>query len=170
MRSVRAGLLVVLLAATGAGGQEVPRLGLPLTAGEARSLEFTVLPNGEGLPAGSGSVAAGKALYERHCGACHAEGGAGGPNDRLAGGHGSIGSPGPVKTLGSYWPYSTTVFDYIRKAMPFAAPGTLTDDDVYALTAYLLHLNDIVGEDAVLDRDSLPGVRMPNRDGFVWAN
>ena len=77
---------------------------------------------------------------------------------------------GPVKTLGSYWPYATTVFDYVRKAMPFAAPGSLTDDEVYALTAYLLHLNDIVGEDAVLDSDSLPAVRMPNRDGFVWSD
>ena len=162
--------MVVLLSAFGAAAQEAPRLGVTLTDEDARTLEFTVVPDGEGLPEGSGSVAAGAALYARHCTACHAEAGAGGPNDRLAGGHGSIGSSGPVKTLGSYWPYATTVFDYVRKAMPFAAPGSLTDDEVYALTAYLLHLNDIVGEDAVLDSDSLPAVRMPNRDGFVWSD
>lgn len=131
-------------------------------------VDFTVLPDGTGLPDGRGNVAQGEVLYRQHCLACHGEGGAGGANDRLTGGVGTIGTDRPVKTVGSYWPYATTLFDYIRRAMPYNSPGTLTNDEIYALTAYLLHVNGIVAADAVIDARLLPAVSMPNREGFVW--
>ena len=92
-----------------------------------------------------------------------------GGNDRLVGGHGTIGGPAPTKTVGSYWPYATTLFDYIRRAMPYLQPQTLTDDETYALTAYLLYLNGIIDDDQVMDADTLPNVEMPNRENFVLA-
>ena len=91
----------------------------------------------------------------------------GGPNDRLAGGHGSLASTTPVRTVGSYWPYATTVFDCVRRAMPFAQPLSLTDSEVYAVTAYLLSLNGIIGEQDVMNSETLPKVKMPNRDNFI---
>jgi cytochrome c len=148
---------------------EPPGLGESLSAAEVAAVDFTVLPDGTGLPEGRGSVAEGEALYGQHCLACHGEGGEGGANDRLAGGVGSIGTDRPLKTVGSYWPYATTVFDYVRRAMPYNAPGTLASDEVYALTAYLLHLNGILDAEAVMDAGSLPAVSMPNREGFVWG-
>ena len=103
------------------------------------------------------------------CIACHGEKGTGGINDALAGGRGTLASDAPKKTIGSYWPYATTVLDYVRRAMPLQAPGTLSDDDLYAVTAYLLYVNGIIGEDASMDAESLPDVKMPNADGFSWA-
>ena len=147
---------------------ESPALGEPVSATELERLDYVVMPDGSGLPAGSGTVQEGAALYAEHCLACHGEKGEGGINDQLAGGHGSIDSPMPVKTVGSYWPYATTVFDYVRRAMPYQAPGTLDNDQVYALTAYLLNINGIVDDDARLNAESLPTIRMPNRDNFVW--
>lgn len=146
-----------------------PGLGESLTAADIDALDFVVLPNGDGLPVGSGTVAEGRALYEAQCVACHGQSGEGALNDRLAGGVGSIGSDKPVKTVGSYWPHATTLFDYIRRAMPYQTPGSLSADDVYALTAYVLHLNDIVDENGRMDANTLPDVQMPNREGFVWA-
>lgn len=157
-------LLVPLTAAA-----ESPQLGQPLTAAEVELVSYTVMPDGEGLPVGSGSAVEGADVYRQHCMACHGETGEGGLNDRLAGGRGSIDGPQPVKTVGSYWPEATTLFDYIRRAMPYTAPGSLNDDEIYAVTAYLLYLNDIVDEQATLGADSLPKVRMPNRENFVWA-
>lgn len=164
-------LLLATLAvlAAGAAAQEGPGLGEPVTDDELRALDFVVLPDGDGLPPGKGNVTAGAALYERWCLACHGQGGTDGPNDRLAGGHGTIGGERPEKTVGSYWPYATTLFDYIRRAMPYQTPGALTADEVYALTAYVLYLNGIVDESAELDAESLPAVEMPNRDNFEWA-
>jgi len=159
----------ILLAAGSLAVAESPGLGEPVGAAELARRDFTVLPDGDGLPAGAGTAKEGAAVYARHCLACHGEGGRGGVNDALAGGQGSLGTDRPVKTVGSYWPYSTTVFDYVRRAMPLTSPGILSDDEVYAVTAYLLFLNGIVGEEAVLDRKSLPAVKMPNRDGFSWA-
>ncbi|MEE2783352.1 MAG: cytochrome c [Pseudomonadota bacterium] len=148
---------------------EAPGLGQPVSAEEIAVVDLVVLPNGEGLPAGSGSAVEGQVLYDRHCLACHGEGGLNGVNDRLAGGHGSLSTEAPVKTLGSYWPFATTVFDYIRRAMPYTQPGELTADEVYALTAYMLYINDIVDEQTVMDASTLPGIKMPNADNFVWA-
>jgi cytochrome c len=132
---------------------------------------YSSLPDGRGLPAGSGSVAQGKAVYAEQCVACHGQNLEGGIGDRLIGGRGSLvksaASKGPVKTVESYWPYATTLFDYIKRAMPFMAPDSLTNDQIYAVTAYILSEAKIVPSDAVLDAKSLVQVKMPNRDGFI---
>ncbi|MCW5298956.1 cytochrome c [Herbaspirillum lusitanum] len=126
-----------------------------------------VAADGAGLPAGSGSVTNGKAIYAQQCAACHGAKGEGKPADQLVGGKGTLTSANPVKTIGSFWPYATTVFDFINRAMPYNAPQSLTPDEVYSVTAYLLYLNGVVTADTVLDAHSLPRVRMPNRDGFI---
>ena len=144
-----------------------PNLGRPLTPDEIRKIDITVSPDGRGLPAGSGSVSAGAAVYAKSCQACHGEKGAGKPQDQLTGGVGSLASGKPVKTAVSYWPAATTLFDYIRRAMPITSPQSLTNDEVYAVTAYILSIDGIVPSDAVLDAKTLPRVKMPNKDGFV---
>jgi mono/diheme cytochrome c family protein len=144
-----------------------PKLGRELTPDEVRKLDITVAPDGAGLPPGSGSVAAGAAVYAQKCQGCHGADGAGKPQDQLTGGVGSLASGKPVKTPVSYWPAATTLFDYIRRAMPITAPQSLTNNEVYAVTAYLLSIDGIVAKDAVLDAKSLPQVKMPNREGFV---
>lgn len=126
-----------------------------------------VAADGAGLPAGSGSVTNGNAIYAQQCAACHGAKGEGKPADQLVGGKGTLTSANPVKTIGSFWPYATTVFDFINRAMPYNAPQSLTPDEVYSVTAYLLYLNGVVTADTVLDAHSLPRVRMPNRDGFI---
>lgn len=137
------------------------------TAAEIHAWDIAIGPDGRELPNGAGSVEDGAALYATHCAACHGATGREGPDHALAGGRGSLATDSPRQTIGSFWPQATTVFDYVRRAMPFTAPGSLADEDVYALTAYLLHLNGIVGGDFVADRVSLPLVEMPNRHGFV---
>lgn len=144
-----------------------PKLGRELTGEEVRKVDITVAPDGSGLPPGSGSVAAGAAVYAQKCQACHGQDGAGKPQDQLTGGVGSLASGKPVKTPVSFWPSATTLFDYIRRAMPITAPESLTNNEVYAATAYLLSIDGVVAKDAVLDAKSLPQVKMPNRDGFV---
>jgi cytochrome c len=148
---------------------EAPGLGREMSAAEIAAIDFAVMPDGAGLPPGSGSASAGAALYQRHCVACHGEEGQNGLHDPLAGGQGTIAGPVPNKTVGSYWPYATTLFDYIRRAMPYQNPGTLSNDELYALTAYVLFLNGIVDEADTIDAGSLPSVEMPNRENFVWA-
>jgi cytochrome c len=112
---------------------------------------------------------AGRRVYAQHCQACHGEGGRGGPNDTLVGSRGTLGGDAPVKTVGSYWPYATTLFDYVDRAMPYQAPGSLSADEVYAVTAYLLFENGIIADDAEMNAETLPKVAMPNRDGFASA-
>ncbi len=128
---------------------------------EIKARDIAVGPDGEGLPPGRGTVAAGEQVYKAKCIACHGPTGTEGPMDKL------VGERLPVKTIGSFWPYATTVFDYIRRAQPFDKPGSLTDEEVYALTAWLLFRNNIIPADQVIDAGTLPKVRMPNRDGFV---
>lgn len=123
--------------------------------------------DGQGLPVGHGDTVRGKAVFEQNCAACHGVNGVGGIYERLAGGQGSLATDKPIKTVGSFWPYAPTLFDYIRRAMPYPTPGSLSTDDTYAVAAYILQLNAIVPEGAVMDQNSLPRVRMPNRDGFV---
>ena len=147
-----------------------PDLGRVATAREVAAWDISIPPSGAGLPAGSGSVKQGEAVYVEKCQACHGSKGVGKPADALVGGIGSLSSGKAVITVGSYWPYATTLFDYVRRAMPTTAPQSLSDGEVYAVTAYVLHLNGIVDENAVLDAGTLPKVRMPNRDGFVdWS-
>ena len=137
------------------------------TPDEIELWDIDVRPDGKGLPPGGGTVAQGKQVFADNCAACHGESGVGGIKDRLVGGQGTLTSDEPVKTVGSYWPYATTLFDYIHRAMPYQAPGSLSNDDTYAVAAYILSLNGILPADGRLDRDSLPKIRMPNRDGFV---
>jgi S-disulfanyl-L-cysteine oxidoreductase SoxD len=158
-----------ILSAATAMAADGPGLGRPATPGEIASVDISIPPDGSGLPAGSGTAAAGAAIYVAKCQACHGDKGAGQPNDRLVGGQGSLGTAAPVKTIGSFWPYATTVFDYVRRAMPYQAPQSLTNDEVYALTAYLLQLNGAIAEGDVMNAQTLPRVKMPNRDNFILA-
>jgi cytochrome c len=152
-----------------AAAQRSPGLGEPISAEDLAPWDLSIQPDGDGLPAGAGTAAAGAQIYAVKCIACHGEKGAGQPNDRLVGGHGTLTELAQVRTIGSFWPYASTVFDYIRRAMPFQAPQSLTNDEVYALTAYLLALNGIIDEDDEMNARTLARVRMPNRDGFVLA-
>ena len=147
---------------------QAPQFGQAIAPANIAPWDISIGPDGAGLPPGGGTASQGEAVYAGRCQACHGEKGKGGPNDALVGGIGSL-APGksPVKTVGSYWPYATTLFDYIRRAMPFPEPKSLTNDEVYAVSAYILNLNGVVGTDEVLDAQSLPKVQMPNRDGFI---
>jgi len=148
---------------------DAPGLGRAAAPEDVAAKDMIVSPDGANLPAGSGTVAEGALVFAAKCAACHGLSGEGGPMDRLTGGMGTIGSYNPVKTVASYWPYATTLFDYVRRAMPANAPQSLTNDEVYAVTAYLLSIDGIVADDAVMNADTLPAVAMPNRDGFIWA-
>ncbi len=141
--------------------------GRPATVPEVQALDIDISPTGAGLPPGRGTVQQGGAVYAWKCASCHGASGVEGPHNRLVGGHGSLDSDHPVKTIGSFWPYATTLYDYIFRAMPFTAPQSLTSDEVYAVVAWLLHQNGIVPSDAVMDATTLATVRMPNREGFV---
>jgi cytochrome c len=158
---------IVLVACLCSAASAAPLgLGTPVSPAQLRHWDIDVSAGGTGLPAGRGSVAEGKAVYQAKCAACHGAAGEGGIGDALAGGKGTLATAKPVKTIGSYWPYATTLFDYIRRAMPFGEPQSLSNEDVYAVSAYLLHLNGVVAAETVLDAASLPKVRMPNRQGF----
>jgi len=148
---------------------KAPMLGRSMSIIAAQEVDFVVLPNGDGLPEGSGGVDAGKRLFNIHCLACHGEKAQGGINGDLVGGHGTINGLSPKKTVGSYWPYATILFDYIRRAMPYQTPGSLKNNEVYALSAYILFLNNIIEEQDIMNAKTLVKVKMPNRDNFVWA-
>jgi S-disulfanyl-L-cysteine oxidoreductase SoxD len=141
--------------------------GRPATPEEIKLWDIDVRPDGTGLPEGSGTVAQGKVVYDDNCAACHGPNGQGGPEDLLVGGQGTLASDNPIKTVGSYYPYATTLFDYTRRAMPYPTPGSLSNDETYAVVAYILSLNGIVPEEAKLDRENLLKIKMPNRDGFI---
>lgn len=142
-------------------------LGRPATAAEVAAWDIDVRPDGAGLPDGSGDVWAGEELYIDNCSVCHGDfGEAIGRWPVLAGGQGSLTDDRPVKTIGSYWPYLSTVYDYVNRAMPFGNAQSLSPDEVYAITAYLLYLNDLVDDDFVLDRETLAAFEMPNQDAF----
>jgi cytochrome c len=149
--------------------QQGPDLGIVATPEQVAAWDLSIGPDGAGLPPGSGDARTGAQLYAAQCIACHGPQGSGALNAKLAGGHGTLASDAPVRTIGSYWPYATTVFDYIRRAMPFTQPLSLSNDEVYALTAYLLYINDIIDENDVMNSATLPAVKMPNRDGFIIA-
>jgi len=145
-----------------------PGLGVEATPEDVEEVDISIQPDGANLPPGQGTVAEGEALFATTCVACHGEQGIGGQGlVQLTGGLGTLDSDGPVKTVNSFWPYATTVFDYIRRAMPLNAPQSLTNEQVYAVTAYNLSIDGIVADDAVLDAETLPEVEMPNADGFI---
>lgn len=174
-----------LLAAVSATAQLNPPaiigLGQPLAQAQIERYAITVFPDGRNLPPGQGSVAQGAALYHTHCMGCHGIKGIEGPAARLAGSDGFIGWTDPLRVLrikkypllvqsvGARWPYATTLFDYVRRAMPYHAPKSLTDDEVYAVTAHLLHMNEVVPGDAVMNRTTLPSVVMPAQAKTVSA-
>ena len=150
--------------------------GAPASAQEIAAVAIAVAPDGGGLPNGSGDYARGKQVYETACAACHGadlRGVAGlpnipaGPALRLTGGRGTLNTANPVMTVESYWPYATTLFDYVRRAMPFQAPGSLTADEIYAVVAYILAEGKVIDKTTVLDAQTLARVQMPNRDGFI---
>jgi mono/diheme cytochrome c family protein len=161
------GFFAAMCVAGGVAAAEIQQRGQPITDAEAAAWDISIAPDGAGLPSGRGTVKRGEQVFAEKCVACHGEKGQGKPADRLVGGQGTLGGDQtPVKTVGSYWPYATTLFDYIRRAMPITAPQSLSAEEVYSVSAYLLYLNGIIAEKTVLDAKSLPRVKMPNRDNF----
>src|SRR5438874_6756397 len=147
---------------------ESPNLGQLATPEEISAWDISIGPDGAGLPPGSGAPKQGEAVYAAKCVACHGEKGAGKPNDQLVGGQGTLsGDKPPIKTVRSFWPYATTVFDYVRRAMPYNESKSLSNDEVYAVVAYILNLNGIIADIDIMDARTLPMVKMPNWDGFV---
>ena len=153
--------------AASAVAQEGPHLGVPVSPADIAAWDISIGPSGAGLPAGSGTAATGAGVYNTKCVACHGEKGVGKPSDQLAGGNGTLKDAAPVRTVGSYWPYATTLFDYIRRAMPWPQPQSLSPDEVYSVTAYVLYLNGLVAERDTVTHETLPKVQMPNREGFI---
>jgi S-disulfanyl-L-cysteine oxidoreductase SoxD len=146
---------------------QTPDLGRVATPEEFAAWDVSISPDGAGLPPGSGTPQQGEAVYVAKCLACHGEKGAGKPNDALVGGRGTLASDQAVKTVGSFWPHATTLFDYVRRAMPLNQSKSLSDDEVYAVVAYLLRLNEVIADNETIDARTLPKVRMPNAAGFV---
>lgn len=145
-----------------------PGLGVPATPEEIARLNISIPPDGRNLPPGSGTSAEGALVYMEYCVGCHGPRGAGGEGMvALTGGLGTLTGTRPVKTVASFWPYATTIFDYVRRAMPLNAPQSLTDDQVYAVVAFILSVDDIIPIGTRLDAETLPEVEMPNRNGFV---
>ena len=180
-------VLIVLLSASAFVGAQAPRatarpadsaprgIGRPATQDEIKKIDIDVMPDGRGLPEGSGSAADGAKIYAAKCASCHGKGGEGATAERLvatdAGKNFDFATNAKLpRAVGNYWPYATTLYDYTYRAMPFMQPGTLTANETYALTAFILALNKIVPEDAVMDAKSLPAVKMPARDRFVIDN
>lgn len=149
------------------GPSRGPNLGTTAPASMVSAMDISIPPSGAGLPAGSGNAAQGQKVYDAKCQACHGPKGVGKPADALVGGKGSLASGKPMRTVGSYWPYATTLFDYTRRAMPTTAPMSLSNEEVYAVTAYVLYLNGIISEKDEMNAQTLPAVKMPNRDGFI---
>lgn len=158
--------LTLCLSGTVAAAPEGPRLGKPLAPTDLEGLDIHVFPDGTGLPEGNGSTETGARLYEGLCAACHGHAGMGGSAGELVG-RSPLNGPHPDQSVGNYWPYATTLFDFIRRSMPLNAPRSLSADQVYALTAYILEINGVIAQGAILDKKTLPAIQMPNRDGFI---
>ena len=167
MPRLRESVVVFMLAlASSTAFAQAPNLGTPISPAEIAAWDINILPDGTGLPPGSGTPAEGARIFAAKCAVCHGENGKGGPNAALVGGS-PIKDMESEKTIANFWPFATTVFDYIRRAMPWRQPRSLANPDVYALTAYILSLNKLIGENDTMNAQTLPKVRMPNRDGFI---
>lgn len=167
----RAQLLLTLLlintpGACGAAWADAPKLGVAAAADVVARWDTTVFPDGRGLPQGRGTPQEGKAIYNKKCSNCHGPEGRGETAEELSGNELALSDPDTSQTIGSYWPYATTLFDYTRRAMPMDAPGSLTADEVYALSAYLLQINGVIADGEEMNAATLAKIRMPNRDGF----
>ena len=160
-----ASLLLAMM--TGASLAETPNLGKPIDEAAIAAWDISILPDGTGLPKGSGMPAQGAVIYAEKCATCHGDNGKGGTAAALVSDNVIAGISASQKTIKNFWPYSTTIFDFIRRAMPFQMPRSLTDDEVYALTAYILAENKLIGASDVMDAQTLPKVKMPNRDNFI---
>ncbi len=166
---ILAGSLVAFIAAAPASAQKF-NFGTTPSAEEIAKIDIDAMPDGRGLPPGSGTPAMGKNIYANSCAACHGvnlEGVSAAGGAALVGGRGSIGTPKTKKTVESYWPYASTLFDYVRRAMPFDKPGSLSNDEIYAVSAYILNKGKIIGDKDVMNAKTLPKVDMPNKDGFI---
>ncbi len=171
--SVRASLATIAFVTSALAAEPnatAPQLGIPITPDEIAKWNLTVFPDGRGLPPGRGTPVDGRAIYDKRCASCHGEAGRGATAEELVAEPQQLDTPAASKAIGPYWPYATTLFDYIRRSMPPSAPGSLTADEIYAVTAYLLAANKVIGEADVMDARSLPAVKMPNRDGFDWID
>jgi S-disulfanyl-L-cysteine oxidoreductase SoxD len=162
-------LLALVAAASLAHAETQGRYGIGRIATDAEiaGWNIDIGRDGENLPPGTGTVSQGREVFAQQCAGCHGEKGEGGVGDRLVGGQGTVASPKPIKTVGSYWPYAPTLFDYIRRAMPQNAPQSLSNEDVYAVSAYILNMNGLLPADATLDAKALTAIKMPNRDMFT---
>ena len=158
---------LALACATPVHAQSPYGIGRAATPAEIAGWNIDIGRYGKNLPPGSGSVSQGLEVFDQQCAACHGTKGEGGVGDQLVGGQGTLATPKPVRTVGSYWPYAATLFDYIRRAMPQNAPQSLSNDDVYAVSAYILNLNGLFAADATLDAKTLRAIKMPNRNMFV---
>jgi cytochrome c len=167
--AIAAALAVILADAAAGRAGESYGIGRVATPQEIAGWNIDIGPDGAGLPPGQGGVTEGHAIFDEKCAACHGAHGEGKPMDRLAGGFGTVFDVKSERTVGSFWPYATTLFDFVRRAMPFDAPQSLDADQVYAVCAYVLYLNKLVPQDAVLDAKTLPKIEMPNRSHFVSA-
>ena len=169
-RNLIAATAFTLAFGAGAALAQSPGLGKPLTEADIKQWDIAVLPDGSNLPPGSGTPAKGATIFAEKCSACHGDAAKGGVAPfypSLVGGQPLTNGIDTVKTIANYYAYATTVFDYTRRAMPYNMPRSLTDDEVYSLTAYILALNNFIGQDDVMDANTLPKVKMPNRDNFI---
>jgi len=166
-RKLRGHIVALTLALTSSAAfAQAPNLGKPINPAEIAAWDINILPDGTGLPPGGGTPAEGARVYAAKCSACHGQNGKGGANAALAGGN-PIKDMESEKTIANFWPFATTVFDYIRRAMPWRQPRSLSNDEVYALTAYIFSINKLIGENDAMNAQTLPKVQMPNRGGFI---
>jgi S-disulfanyl-L-cysteine oxidoreductase SoxD len=171
MRMLKSAVALLALAAAVSSVQGETQnhygIGRAATEAEIAGWNIDIGRNGENLPPGSGTVGHGREVFAQQCAACHGEKGEGGVGERLVGGQGTIATPKPIKTVGSFWPYAPTLFDYVRRAMPQNAPQSLSNEDVYAVSAYILNMNGLLPADATLDAKTLSAIKMPNRAMFT---